>query len=258
ERLQASWTSPAYSFFKTSVELKHDNDGRPYQWFPCAAKHCKGNGGVKRYQDKSDFNGTGNLLSHARRCFGDEAVDEATSGRVKGGRSDSIRAAIARMTGARDQPDVSTRPLSAKQVRCACRPVATVLDRMFIILMKSGRPHMEIPSPRTVSRDIEACFKVCRTRIDQILKDHPGSIHITTDAWTSPNHRAFVAFVAHLSSEGHVLVFLLDIIEVPRSHTGAALAKAFQDMLVEHDLIWKVRFFIQQCDEFLICCRSLL
>jgi hypothetical protein len=35
------------------------------------------------------------------------------------------------------------------------------------------------------------------------------------DAWTSPNHCAFVAWTVHLQHEGHVLAFLLDIIKVP-------------------------------------------
>jgi hypothetical protein len=35
----------------------------------------------------------------------------------------------------------------------------------------------------------------------------------------------------HLEHKGAMLAFLLDIIEVPESHTGVALAKAFQQML---------------------------
>ncbi|KAL1700069.1 hypothetical protein EV121DRAFT_214924, partial [Schizophyllum commune] len=238
DRLKSHWTSPAYSFFKDSVEVKYDDDGRKYQWFTCAATPCKGKGGVKRYQDKTDSKGTGNLISHARRCFGADFVDEVCSGQGSGGgtQSGDIRAAFARMTGAPQQPEVSTRPLTSKQTRItivrwlteACRPVAMVLDRMFVVLMRSGRPHTDIPSPRTVSRDINACFDACRARIDQLLKDHPGLIHITTDAWTSPNHRAFVAFVAHIPSEGRVLAFLLDILEVPQvCHLFLCTLRAF-------------------------------
>lgn len=82
-------------------------------------------------------------------------------------------------------------------------------------------------------------------------------MHFATDAWTSPNHRAFVAWMVHLHHEGHILTFLLDIIEVPKvcsilllqyhllivvnqSHTGDALAQAFHKMLVEHGLTEKV------------------
>jgi hypothetical protein len=47
-----------------------------------------------------------------------------------------------------------------------------------------------------------------------MYKDHPGRLHFATDAWTSPNHRAFVAWTVHLEYEGHPLSFLLDIVEV--------------------------------------------
>jgi hypothetical protein len=92
------------------------------------------------------------------------------------------------------------------------------------------------------------------------LQEHSGRIHVATDAWTSPNHHAFVAWTAHLRHEGHLLAFVLDIMEVPevrllvrttystnvhlsvlQSHTGEALAQEFHDMLVKHGLTNKVR-----------------
>jgi len=42
-----------------------------------------------------------------------------------------------------------------------------------------------------------------------------------------------------------MLAFLLDIVEVPESHTGATMAKAFQDMLVNIGLENKVHFAIR-------------
>ncbi|KAF8226560.1 hypothetical protein L208DRAFT_1063084, partial [Tricholoma matsutake] len=60
------------------------------------------------------------------------------------------------------------------------------------------------------------------------------------NAWTSPNHHTFVAWTVHLHQEGHILTFLLNIIEVPESHTGNALARAFHKMLLEHGLTQKV------------------
>ena len=45
------------------------------------------------------------------------------------------------------------------------------------------------------------------------------------------NHYVFVAWTVHPEHDGMMLVFLLDIIKVPESHTGVALAKAFQKML---------------------------
>jgi len=39
-------------------------------------------------------------------------------------------------------------------------------------------------------------------------------MNFTTDAWTSENHHAFVAFAVHLEHEGVPLSFPLDIIKV--------------------------------------------
>jgi hypothetical protein len=58
-----------------------------------------------------------------------------------------------------------------------------------------------------------------------------GRLHFATDAWTSPNHRAFVAWTVHFEYEGVMMSFLLDIVEVPESHSGATLRNVFQSML---------------------------
>ena len=47
-------------------------------------------------------------------------------------------------------------------------------------------------------------------------QEHNGRLSFMTDAWTSPNHRAFVAFVVHLACEGVPIAFPLDIVEVPK------------------------------------------
>lgn len=88
-------------------------------------------------------------------------------------------------------------------------------------------------------------------------QDHPGKLSFATDAWTSPNHRAFVAITVHLEHNGHSLRMLLDIVEVaevrtelPRpwqqsdvhtqSHTGVNLANAFIGVLKEFGIEEKV------------------
>ena len=48
-----------------------------------------------------------------------------------------------------------------------------------------------------------------------------------TDAWTSPNQRAYVAITVHLEHKGEPISMLLDIVEVAQSHTGVNLAAAF-------------------------------
>ncbi|KAJ7830804.1 hypothetical protein B0H14DRAFT_1189647, partial [Mycena olivaceomarginata] len=61
-----------------------------------------------------------------------------------------------------------------------------------------------------------------------------------TDVWTLPNHRGFVAWTIHLQYKGVLVSFLIDIFEVPKSHTGETLATAFQEMLDRYDLSGKI------------------
>ncbi|KAH9955196.1 hypothetical protein BC827DRAFT_1141957 [Russula dissimulans] len=188
------WRSPVYGFFKVKVEIKY-KDNRKYHYFKCAVRHCKGKGGVHRYQDSQDHVATSNLKTHAVRCLSTDAVDAA----FKKGPSTTPGTSI---FGAFSQ--LGYQPVSflhhahnIDETRFASFP----LCNSFI--------------PMTVSHNIKIVFERCCERINKILKEHPGHIHFATDAWTSSNHRAFVAWTVHLHHHGHLLAFVLDIIEVP-------------------------------------------
>lgn len=137
------------------------------------------------------------------------------------------------------------------------RPYDIVTDRAFVMLMKTGRPEYKLPSPSTVSRDVQRVFERCRTRIAKmlqvsrhehvreghrltLLQDFAGELNYTFDAWTSPNHKALIAFAVHLHHEGEPLTFLLDVIEVAESHTGETMARVFHDMMRSFKITEKV------------------
>jgi hypothetical protein len=61
-----------------------------------------------------------------------------------------------------------------------------------------------------------------------------------TDAWTSPNQRAYVAITVHLEHNGEPISLLLDIVEVAQSHTGVNLAAAFAKILEDYAISDKV------------------
>jgi hypothetical protein len=124
----------------------------------------------------------------------------------------------------------------AKWVAESNRPANIVSDPELINLLTTGHPHLKVPSPNTVRRDVKVAHVKCRERIINLLQDYPGRIHFATDAWTSTNHHAFVAWTVHLKHNGNMLAFLLDILEVPESHTGVVLAKTFQKVLETFNL----------------------
>ena len=95
ERLKKGWRSAVYGFFKSDVKVGYDGQ-RKFHYFLCAAKKCKGKGGVRCFQDSKDHTATSNLRSHAIKCFGQDAVDSAFSNTQSRGRDTSIFAAFAR------------------------------------------------------------------------------------------------------------------------------------------------------------------
>jgi hypothetical protein len=121
------------------------------------------------------------------------------------------------------------------------RPPEILNDRELRTLLTAGRPKLEIPTPTTLRRDIRAAFDNCQDRVAKLLQDHPGRLHFATDTWTSPNHRAICAWTVHLEHNGTPLSFLLDLVEIPESHTGVVLAREFHNMLVRFGIENKVR-----------------
>jgi hypothetical protein len=119
----------------------------------------------------------------------------------------------------------------AKWVAESNRPAIIASDPELINLLSTGHPHLKVPSPNTIRHDVKAAYLKCRERIATLLQEYPGRVHFATDAWTSTNHHTFVAWTVHLEHNGAMLAFLLDILKLPESHTGVALAKAFQKML---------------------------
>ena len=71
-------------------------------------------------------------------------------------------------------------------------------------------------------------------------KEHLGALSFATDAWSSPNHKAYVAVTVHFEQDGVPVSMLLDIVEVPCSHSGLNLAKAFANILEDFGVSDKV------------------
>ncbi|KAJ7240423.1 hypothetical protein B0H12DRAFT_1204084 [Mycena haematopus] len=165
-RLRASWRSGVYGLYQQKVTIGYEGEHKFHQ-FTCANKKCKSGkhgkpGTVRRYLDSKDRAATGNLITHAKTCRGDEAVNNClknTGDKKKGARDGSIYAAFARL-GDRVR-SFSHRPHTSQETRAnivrwiteSNRPAKIVTDPGFECLMKTGRPSTSLPSPRQVSRD---------------------------------------------------------------------------------------------------------
>ncbi|KAJ7348027.1 hypothetical protein DFH08DRAFT_699153, partial [Mycena albidolilacea] len=175
-----------------------------------------------------DHSSTSNLKKHTETCWRKEVVKARLTGGVSNlPRDGNIFASFARTI----------------QLRCCTVHTRSLnSDRELRELLLAGRPEHTIPSHRAIGRDLNEAFDQCSKRIVNLLDNYNGCLSSATDAWTSPNHRAFVAWTVHLQHEGQPLVFLLDVFEVPESHTGEVLAREFDAMLERFGLQHKVSF----------------
>ncbi|KIL55108.1 hypothetical protein M378DRAFT_18239 [Amanita muscaria Koide BX008] len=186
------------------------------------------------------------MRKHAKRCWGDDAVrlaNEASGCDVAHKsvvqpllRDGTITASFERKKGKvtymhQQHTKTETRAEMVRWVSESLHPFSIIRDRSFNNLMKTGRPEYYIPLPQTVSRDVRLVFKRTRERIAKMLQEYEGCLSFATDAWTSPNHRAIIAITVHFQHNGMPLSTLLDIVEVPQSHTGVYLAQGFVKVL---------------------------
>ncbi|KAF5374631.1 hypothetical protein D9615_008911 [Tricholomella constricta] len=263
ERMAKDWTSPIYGFFgpRPSIEIV---DGRRCHEFKCGAPQCKGKGPkpriVRRYLDKADKGSTSNMHKHAKNCWGEETVKKALETKHELSIED-IRKSLTTAAKQRDGSitaiferkgkgpvTFSSRPHTYTETRVECvkwvaesmRSMKIIDDPGFHRLMKTGRPHYRIPSLRTVAQDVHAVFRRVHGRIAKMLQEYDGRLNFATDAWTSPNQRAFVAVTVHLEHDGEPISLLLDIVEVAVSHSGANLANAFAKILVDYGISEKI------------------
>jgi hypothetical protein len=68
-------------------------------------------------------------------------------------------------------------------------------------------------------------------------------MNFATNAWTSPNHKAYVAVTVHFENAGVPVSMLLDLVEVACSHSGFNLAAAFSKILEDFGISDKVDNF---------------
>jgi hypothetical protein len=73
-----------------------------------------------------------------------------------------------------------------------------------------------------------------------LSQDHDGALNFATDAWTSPNHKAYVAVTVHFAKDGELVSMLLDLIEAAQSHSGLNLATMFAKILEDFGISGKV------------------
>jgi hypothetical protein len=73
-----------------------------------------------------------------------------------------------------------------------------------------------------------------------IYQNYEGKLSFATNAWISPNHKAYIAVMVHFEQDGASISMLLNLVQVAKSHTGLTLAMVFAKILKDFGIAHKV------------------
>ncbi|KIY62322.1 hypothetical protein CYLTODRAFT_459092 [Cylindrobasidium torrendii FP15055 ss-10] len=214
-----------------------DNDKPQYLCYPCARcgdKQCQG-------LTTKDAGSTDQLLNHASSCYGKDVVEAVVATKdlekakaivKKYGKSKVVKLTLMLKGAKAAVVTYSTIPPGKLNIRgiapiwhAGC-PRAAAHSSLSKTAVFSGlrrrdvlTPHYYMPHRTTVSQDVKTLFGASKDKLAEELKAHCGKLAFSTDCWTSPNHRPSV--------------YMLDFIELARSHTGKNMATVFAAMLTK-------------------------
>jgi hypothetical protein len=66
------------------------------------------------------------------------------------------------------------------------------------------------------------------------LQEYKGDINFATDAWTSPNHYAYITVTAHFQHQGQPMAIVLDVIKVAQVMPQSFLVFIDSHILASH------------------------
>ncbi|KAK7015919.1 hypothetical protein VNI00_018991 [Paramarasmius palmivorus] len=228
ERHLKGWKSPIYGFYEKPFYEECGPLKQPTHTFRCTA--CKLD--VRRYQDTADANSLSNLRKHVIHCCGGQAVKAIID---SGETPDKVQAKVGDKKGV--NLDIKGLFDNQRKADHEHSSMIKALTKDIVLNVSAGSPritrcpHYWLPHPMVVLRDTKTAFAQTRKRILKMLCEYQGDIHFTTDAWTSGNHKSFVAITAHIILKGQQTTILLDFLELAKSHTGITLTQEFAKVL---------------------------
>ena len=182
ECLMKDWMSQVYAFFGPKLRIEEKNGWRSHV-FRCQGKGCKTT--IHRFLDTKDSWSTGNMHKHVKTCWGLPALevadstanaDDVCTNIVPGILCDgSITAAFERK--GKGKIPYSNCPhtcqgIKAEIVHWVCtylHPFDIVSDLYFLSIIKTGHLEYCVPSPSTVSWDVQLVFAWMWQRISRLL-----------------------------------------------------------------------------------------
>lgn len=102
-----------------------------------------------------------------------------------------------------------------------------------------------IDSDTTVPRIIEESYVLDKEVLKQKLQSSLTSIHLSLDAWTSPNRKTFIAICSHFINDTGVLrKALLALPFLPGKHGGDKQVEVLWQVLKDYQILNKVGYYV--------------
>ena len=201
ECLQKSWHSQVYEFLKADVKIGHEN-GCKFHLFRCAANNAREvalSGNFLTLKTMPEHRTWRHMLSSASVLMPSMLLLTSQNLGLVMGPSllpllikvssqlgyHTVHSQTKKLGDSLISPSYFLLPLitlfSAHIVRwCAesNRPLTMIKDRQFIMLMKVGCPCSTLPSPRTISRDLNNAFDNCHKHMDKLLHVFDRTLNI--------------------------------------------------------------------------------
>ncbi|QRW00786.1 hAT family dimerization protein [Ceratobasidium sp. AG-Ba] len=222
----STWRSQAYKHYKVYLERRRDEQGNPkllmYR-FEC--KHSRPSH-LPQYRERMKTgNGTRNLQDTADTC------------NARWGVTDSPKSSSNFFDG---YSEARHRVLIA--LRCAQnkRAFNSVSDRLYRQEVEMLRPGTTLPSPITVSRDMQVIYANSANGVKEYFKNIRGALHFAIDGWTSPQSSSFLGLVVIWHSEGRLWRSILEFVHLTHAHKGEYLASRIEDCLKRYGISHKV------------------
>lgn len=125
------------------------------------------------------------------------------------------------------------------------RPLSLVEGEGFLEFLDLGIPEYNAPSRRTISRLIDHAALLERDNFKKYLSNI-SYISLTIDFWTSNSNNSYLGVTCHFIDNWSIHSRVLEVIEVPESHTSINIVSNLKSVLKIWDIENKVVAFI--CD----------
>ena len=123
------------------------------------------------------------------------------------------------------------------------QPFTIVEETSFLNFLQALYPRIKLPVANTIKNHLINYHKNGIEIIQEILQNLPGKISFTTDLWTSPSAKNFMAITAHFINDKWELESLvLDFAQIWGKHSGDNIKNIFTSCLESFKIQTKVNF----------------